>query len=226
MDFVSEPKSDLLSVTGLALDSLDRQGPLQGTESSEVHAVAVTGPFDNYPLAVFFCSPDKQFGLADTLSILNGKSVVRNAYGEFMASDREGNPLLKLRQGEDDLASESHKTVLGQIKAPLFKNGIKSVLLSAKFSKTITDSIEAPWTIRSSKVITGIDGAITKTLHDIFITQFTVNAADIDGEIDKILGAIPNGQRVVTNDNMAYRWEDGQIIPSVDVRAIRDRGKP
>lgn len=205
MDFVSESKSDLLSVTGLALDSPVRQGALQGTESLEVHALAVTGPFSNYPLAVFFCSPDKQFVLADTPAILNGENVVCNSFGEFIASDREGKQLLVVQQGEDDLASRSHKTMLGEIKSPLFKKGIKSVLLSAEFSKVLTDSIEAPWTVRKSKVITGIDGAITKISHDIFITQFTVNATKIDGEIDKILALIPNGQAVVTSDNMSYR---------------------
>lgn len=239
INFLVEPTENMISVPVRKFNELIQQEPLSNNNIEVARQRIVTGPFENFALAVFFADPSRGFPIELTQGLFadklktdketkpdspkrkNEAGSIQNKYGEFRVSRNNGIKAIELIQKESDIISVFHSsTTLRDFKSPFFETGIKSIRYECVFKPPVSDFTQTPWEAQCVSEIIGINKKAIRTENEISVTEFITDSSHIDSEIKKIIDLIPEGQPIVSGDKITYQWHSGDIKKSVDVNAL------
>jgi hypothetical protein len=225
---VTKKGADMLLTEERRLLYVNTQDELKVNNHDSRLASLHGGGLHDFLFALFFSSEHCGATIAEVNRLFDdpaNPAIARNTFGKLTVYKQAGKlQAIEFEQAADDIFSaRMPDTKVRDVKLGQLKNGLTSCRYRCSYLPPISwDSIQ-PWESDCRTTYIGSDSGRELTMdlnYRVSVRTCTRNSEKVSQEIDKVLRLIPEGERVITDQTIAYVWRDGQMERAIDVQAL------
>lgn len=219
----------MLDPGGRSLREIARQRATDQSGSHSRRAAVQSAAFADFRFALFFSSDYVGIRFEDIGSLMdradgNASSVL--PCGVLTVKDSHGWRSIEFSQGADDLLTPRVPDMkLKDVTSEPFESGLKRVFSSCTFDPPLTDQSAAPWVSECVIEQQGQNGHSIRKEYRVTVATYSTDESVIDAAIETILGRIPEGAKVSTNEPIDYVWSGQQVVRRIDTAALAQAEK-
>jgi hypothetical protein len=205
---------DILQPSSRSLNFLVRQRPIREVTFQELMLHAITGPFNDCPLAFFAQDPTLNLGRRRFCDLAEaGEGIIKNEYCEvkLLAPDDRGHQSLLVSQKSVDQLNIDSTLKLVEATSKFYPSGMESIRTTCEFDRRVKDLGKAPWTARMVHESVGKNGKSIIQNRLVSVNKVVTEPREVDKAIDRIVQLIPDGERIITDGKIELRWKNGLI---------------